>query len=47
MCKDAQRGAKRGLDPLDLELQVIVNHSTWILGTDLKSSARAANILNL
>jgi hypothetical protein len=28
--------AGRGLDSLDLELQVVVSHLTWVLGTQLE-----------
>lgn len=27
------------MDPLELELQAVVNHQTWILGTKLRSLA--------
>lgn len=27
-------------DPLDQELEVVASHPTWILGTELESSAR-------
>lgn len=37
---------KEGVDPLDLELQVIVSHMTWVLGTELGFPERAANMLN-
>jgi hypothetical protein len=33
-------------DPLELELQLIVKHTTWALGTKLRSSERAASVLN-
>jgi hypothetical protein len=36
---------KRGLDPLELELQ-LVNCSMWVLGTEFWFSGRAANALN-
>lgn len=30
------------LDPLKLELQVVVSHNIWVLGTELQSSAGSA-----
>ena len=33
-------------DPMKLELQVVVNHLMWMLGTELESCARAASNLN-
>lgn len=33
------------LDPLELELNVVVSHSEWVLGTKLWSSERAASAL--
>lgn len=33
-------------DPLELELQVVVNHAVWVLGTKLGSFARAVSALN-
>lgn len=38
---------KRTFDfPLELELPVVVSHLTWTLGTELKSSGKAASALN-
>jgi hypothetical protein len=37
---------KMVLDFLELELQVVVSHPEWVLGTELRSSARAVCILN-
>lgn len=34
------------LDPQELQLQIVVSHLTWILGTELRSSERAASVLN-
>lgn len=31
------------LDPLELELKAVVDHSTWVLGTKLWASERAAS----
>ena len=39
-------GQKRVLDPLELELQEVVSCLTWVLGAELRSSARVAHILN-
>lgn len=33
MSADAQRSHKRELDSLELELEVVVSHSTWVLRT--------------
>jgi hypothetical protein len=32
------------LDPLELELQVVINHPMFVLGTKCKSSTRAINV---
>jgi hypothetical protein len=37
---------KSGSDSLELELQRIATHLTWVMGTELLSSARAASALN-
>lgn len=37
---------KRGLDALELELQVTVNPIMWVSGTKLRSFRRTANVLN-
>lgn len=34
---------KRALDSLDLMLQVVVSHLLWVLGVELRSSARAVH----
>jgi hypothetical protein len=31
---------------LELELQVVVNHPIWVLGTELRPSARSRNTFN-
>lgn len=38
-CKCWQR-PERALGPPELELQMVLNHPTWILGTEFRSSAR-------
>lgn len=43
MCANACRGQNRVLNPLELELQAIICHLMWVLGTKLQSSARALN----
>ena len=43
MCEGVHRSQKRVLDLLELELQAVVSCPTWILGTELRSSVRAAN----
>lgn len=40
MCVDASGDQKRVSDFLGLELQVIVSHLAWVLGTELESSGR-------
>jgi len=42
----AHKGQKRASDLLELELQVVVGCLMWVLGTELRSFARAANTLN-
>lgn len=46
LCVGAPVGQKRVLDPLDLELQVVVSHLMWGLRTEPSFSAGAANTLN-
>lgn len=41
------RGQKRVLDPLELELRVLANWLMWVLGTEPRSSVRAASALNI
>lgn len=36
-------GVRRGLDTLELELQVTMNCLMWVLGTELGPSARVAS----
>ena len=36
---------KRELDLLELELQVVVSHPRWVVGSKLRSSAEAAPLL--
>lgn len=38
-CRCLQRSV-RTLDPLELELQLVVSHLLWVLGTKLGSSGR-------
>jgi hypothetical protein len=38
----AHGGQKRASDPPELELQVVVSRPLWVLGIELRSSARAA-----
>lgn len=38
----ARGGLKRELDPAEVELQAIVNHPIWVLGTKIQSSGRAS-----
>lgn len=43
----ASRGQKRTLDPREVGLQMGVSSWMWVLGTELRFSARAANVLYL
>lgn len=49
LCGYAQMSAgsheSQVLEPVELELQVIVSHVMWMLGTELGFYATAANIL--
>jgi hypothetical protein len=37
----------RDASPRELELQAVVSHPRWALGTELRPSARAASVLKL
>lgn len=37
---------KKALNPLELKLQVVVSHPTWMLQTELPASTRATSVLN-
>lgn len=39
-------GQKRALDPLELELLVVMIGPVWVLGTELRSSVKAACTLS-
>ena len=39
-------GQKKVLESLELELQVIVSHLMWVLGTKFQSSGRGVSTLN-
>jgi len=41
VCKGAHRGQKMVSDPRELELQVVVNHSVFVLGTKLRIFGKA------
>lgn len=42
ICECSAHGEqKRTFDPVELELQVVVSHPMWVLGTRLGSSSRA------
>lgn len=41
-CVDAHEG-KRTLDPQEQGLQKVMSHPTWVLGSELESSGRAAS----
>lgn len=46
MYSDAFRVQQRVLGPLELELQAFVSSPTWVLGTELRSSAGPTDALN-
>jgi hypothetical protein len=39
--------ARRVSDPLELELQMVMSHLTWLLGTELTSSRRTSKLSSL
>lgn len=43
MCVQMTLDTKRGLDPLDLELQVVVSCPLWVLGPERQSSGGVAS----
>lgn len=43
---DTLGGQERASDPWKLELYVVVSHITWVLGIELRSSARLGSALN-
>lgn len=46
VCGCVHRIQKRGLNPLELQLQVVMNYSAWMLGTKLWFSRRAGILQN-
>lgn len=46
MCLGAHRRQKWVLSSLELELQVVLTHPTWVMRTEHGSSGRAGSILN-
>ena len=40
MCRVAYRGQREVWGPVELELQAVVSHLTWVLGTKLRSAGR-------
>lgn len=45
LCMGAFRDQERVLGPLEMELCVIVGQAMWVLGTELRSSARAVKAI--
>lgn len=45
MSMPAYKGQKKASDPLEMALQAIVSHLTWVLGTEFQSSTRASSVL--
>lgn len=45
-CMQMTPEARRGLDPIDLQLEASVSYPAWGLGFPLSSSVRAAFALN-
>jgi len=41
----AYRDQKRALDTLELDLQAVVSHPVWMLGTELGYTARTVSTL--
>jgi hypothetical protein len=48
VCRYEHVCARRGcqIDSLELEVQAVVSHLMWVLGTALKYSVRPASVLN-
>ena len=46
VCPGTNRGQKRMLDPLELELQEVMSCLTWVLETELWPSVRATSALS-
>jgi hypothetical protein len=46
LCVATSEVQKRSSDPLEIELQVVVSHLTWVLGTELRSSGRTVCSFN-
>lgn len=44
--RNAHGGQKRALGPLELELQEVVSHPTWMMEIKLSSFVRAVHALN-
>lgn len=38
--------SEEGIEPPDLEFEVVDSHLMWVLGTEPRSSGRAASTLN-
>lgn len=45
-CVHVWRACTFAGQPAKLDLQVVLNHSTWVMGTELRPSARTVFILN-
>lgn len=45
MCVDTDGSQKKALNPWVLELHVVMNTLTWVLGLELSSYGRAASAL--
>ena len=45
-CAGAYTGQNKTSDPLELQLQMVVNQPVWLLGIKPRSSAREASALN-
>lgn len=46
MCTGTHRDQQRVLGTLELEIQVVVSHVTWVLGTEAGSSGRVVSMFN-
>lgn len=47
ICMQCPWMSKEGNDPLELEIQVIVSHLLWVLGSEAGSSERSSHALSL
>ena len=46
ICTQKPHGAQKLSEPLELEVQVVLSHLIWVLGTEPRPSGRAASAAN-